>query len=104
MIVQNLPDIPNLFLLGQILAYLLAQIAPDYRSNFSYVKNYFYRYVKICGTDKLKGAKKLYFIIRVWSLFCSVWVYMSLHFLPIYLVKLSFRLYFSFSCFSMFRF
>ena len=32
------------------------------------------------------------FIIRVWSLFCSVRVYATLHFLPILLVKLGFRL------------
>ena len=31
-------------------------------------------------------------IIQVWLLFCSVWVYISLHFLPILLVKLVFRL------------
>ena len=38
-------------------------------------------------------------IIPVWSLFCSVRVYKSLHFLPILLVKLGFVfLCFSFSC------
>ena len=31
-------------------------------------------------------------IIRVWSLFCSARVYISLHFLPDFLVKLGFRL------------
>ena len=36
-------------------------------------------------------------IIPVWSLFCSVQVYKSLHFLPILLVKLGF-------CLSMFQF
>ena len=43
---------------------------------------------------ELKGAMKLYFIhiIWVWSLFCSVRAYVSLHFLPILLVKLDFRL------------
>ena len=32
-------------------------------------------------------------IIRVWSLFCSARVHVSLHFLPILLVKLGFRLF-----------
>ena len=31
-------------------------------------------------------------IIRVWSKLCSVWIYISRHFLPILLVKLGFRL------------
>ena len=36
----------------------------------------------------------------MWSLFCTVRLYKSLHFLPILLVKLGFVfLYFSFSCF-----
>ena len=39
-------------------------------------------------------------IIRVWSVFCSVQVYISLHFLPILLVKLGFR----FSCFCIYGF
>ena len=39
-------------------------------------------------------------IIRVWSVFCSVQVYISLHFLPIFLVKPGFRLF----CFSIFGF
>ena len=43
-----------------------------------------------------KGATKLYFMQHsCWSLFCSVWVYISLHFLPILLIKLVF-------CLSMF--
>ena len=39
-------------------------------------------------------------IIRVWSVFCSVQVYISLHFLPILLIKLGFCL----SCFYIFGF
>ena len=35
---------------------------------------------------------RLPLIIRVWSLFCSVRVFISLHFLPILLVKQGFRL------------
>ena len=42
------------------------------------------------------------YIICVWSIFCSVRVYVSLHFLPILLVKLVFRL--SVFWFSMFLF
>ena len=34
----------------------------------------------------------IWWIIPVWSLFCSVWVYKSLHFPPIFSVKLGFRL------------
>ena len=40
----------------------------------------------------LKGTTKLYFailwIVRVWSLYCSMRIYKSLHFLPILLKKL----------------
>ena len=44
-------------------------------------------------------------IIHVGSLFCSVRVYISLHFLPIIFVKLGFVfLCFSFSCFCIFGF
>ena len=43
------------------------------------------------------------FIIRAWSLFCSVRVYISLHFLPILLIKLDFDLS-VISCFYIFGF
>ena len=37
-----------------------------------------------------KGATKLYFILRAWSLFCSMRIYISWHFLLILFKKLVF--------------
>ena len=49
--------------------------------------------MKSSAKINLKGLRNcILCIIRVWSLFCSARVYISLHFLPVLLVKLGFRL------------
>ena len=57
-----------------------------------------------CSNHKIFFLKELQkcilCIIRVWSVFCSVQVYISLHFLPILLIKPGFRLF----CFCIFGF
>ena len=76
------------------------------------LSEHFSRSVKdshLCWCHKCSKALKelrncILCIVPVGSLICSVRVYKSLHFLPILLVKLGFRLCFSFSCFSFFIF
>ena len=52
-----------------------------------------YKVTEDNSLDDLKELRNyILCIIRVWSLLCSVRVYISLHFLPTRLVKLGFRL------------
>ena len=58
-----------------------------YSSRFVYMYPYIHIYLSL---KELRNC--ILCIICVWSLFCSVRVYISLHFLPILLVILDFRL------------
>ena len=77
--------------LGNIFKKLVGDLIFYYDSTYKFRKKYFQRYLptwaQLC--DQLKELPIVFHALNsLWSLFCSVLVYISLHFLLILLVKL----------------